>query len=272
MLSCAWQTKPITARPGTEGTCRVNHRAALCRRCRIQTGVDSREVGDGCAFLTPPFRRVAATAQGHDAVDCLLVIRAADGIWFCRGSKFRPQLQVARGPLNACRFWVERTAMHTLARVAHLRGRVCVAGWVDFATDSIRGFFLRSRPPGSHGAKPDAATLFDSLHVAMRWPESWSQEVGWPRQAIRLRRVSSDACDGACRRMRARLETRAPSRPRQPFADRKNRPPADRQTRSNFQQDGKAPLLVGCQCCDPIGAHSVSKFSHAAVSSSQPLR
>lgn len=46
LLSRARETKPFTARPGTEGTCRVNHSAALCRRCSGQTGVGERELDE----------------------------------------------------------------------------------------------------------------------------------------------------------------------------------------------------------------------------------
>ena len=55
------------------------------------------------------------------------------GFLFCRGSKFRPRVQVFREALNHER--LPRTATHTLAaRVAHTRGRACrlrCAGWID---------------------------------------------------------------------------------------------------------------------------------------------
>ena len=141
LLSRARETKPFTARPGTEGTCRVNHSAALCRRCRKSAGVEHlgqlslREVGEVVAFLAPPPPVTNCQPRARNSVPGIPHWPSGRlmGFLFCRGLKFRPRVQVFREALN--HELLPRTATHTLAaRVAHTCGRACrlrCAGWID---------------------------------------------------------------------------------------------------------------------------------------------
>ena len=123
-----------------QGRCRVNHSAALCRRCRKSAGVEHlgqlslREVGEVVAFLAPPpVTNSQPRARNSVPVTPHWPSGRLMGFLFCRGLKFRPRVQVFREALNHER--LPRTATHTLAaRVAHTRGRACrlrCAGWID---------------------------------------------------------------------------------------------------------------------------------------------
>jgi hypothetical protein len=75
-----------------QGRCRVNHRAALCRRCRKSAGVEHlgelslREVGEVTAFLAPPpVTKLSATGQEQCAGHTSLAVTAVDGISLLQG-------------------------------------------------------------------------------------------------------------------------------------------------------------------------------------------
>ena len=111
-----------------QGRCRVNHSAALCRRCRKSAGVEHlgqlslREVGEVVAFLAPPpvtnsqpRARNSVPGIPHWPSGRLM------GFLFCRGSKFRPRVQVIREALNYERLLCTSTHTFGSARGPHMR-------------------------------------------------------------------------------------------------------------------------------------------------------
>lgn len=165
------------------------------------------------------------------------------GFLFCRGLNLQPQFQVFREPTNGCRFRLKRTATHTSAgRVAHRCGRACIAPVESIVIcDCSACLFF------SYGRDRRPVTEPSMVLALLRTVSTW------PPDGANCCRVAStgyliDRCPSEEDMETGKdAEIAAKSRTRQPFADRETGRSSNVTTRSNFQQFGKAPCLVGEQ-------------------------